>query len=248
MRTQTLILLALPFLVACQTKVSSTATMPAAPEKLVATVKPVDFAKHPGMAEQYRAGKFSVGYWANQKPGQIFQSIKPQNPNAAVVYLYRPNSRWNRAEAVAPNFFLNGERIPSLINNHYYWMELPEGQYRITLSRPLGVLHFQKPKVVDFSVKSGQQYFLKYEEESFRGAPDENLGLLRVGPFMQMPTKQGLSEIRSTQLKSPGLNFVAVQDRKGRYSSEPQKIENDYKESDDLAIAKRFKLWNPLTW
>ena len=63
-----------------------------------------------------------------------------------------------------------------------------------------------------------------------------------------MPTKQGLAEIRSTQLKSPGLNFVAVQDKKGHYSTEPQKIENNYKESDDVAIAKRFKMWNPLTW
>ncbi len=244
MRTKVCILLALPLMVACQSKVEPVAK----PTELVATLKSVDFNKPPSLTEQYHTGKFSVGYWVNQKPGQIFQTVKPQNPNAAVVYLYRLDSRWNRLEAVAPNFFLNGERIPSLINNHYYWLELPEGQYRLTLSRPLGVLHFQKPKVVDFSVKSGQQYFLKYEEESFRGAPEESLGLLHVGPFMQMPTKQGLAEIHSTQLKSPGMNFVAVQDKKGRYSDEPQKIENDYKESDDVAIAKRFKLWNPLTW
>lgn len=150
---------------------------------------------------------------------------------------------------VAPNFFLNGERIPSLISNHYYWLELAEGHYRLTISRPLGVIHFQKPVVADFKVSAGQQYFLKYEEEKFRGSPDHNLGLLRAGPLIQMPVKQGLREIRTTQLKSPGLNFAAFTDAQGKLTEPKRKIvKQNYEEGEELALKKRFKLWNPLTW
>ncbi len=226
-------------------------TQPVSPltPALVSTLKNIDLSQSPSMLEQHRVGMFSVGSWVNQKPGQLFQRVKPQHPQAAVVYLYRPDSRWNRQEVVAPNFFLNGERIPSLISNHYYWLELAEGHYRLTISRPLGVIHFQKPVVADFKVSAGQQYFLKYEEEKFRGSPDHNLGLLRAGPLMQMPVKQGLREIRTTQLKSPGLNFAAFTDAQGKLTEPKRKIvKQNYEEGEELALKKRFKLWNPLTW
>ncbi|WP_445116573.1 DUF2846 domain-containing protein [Acinetobacter sp. WZC-1] len=221
--------------------------------QVVSTLDTIHFEKEntffSAKRDQYRIGKFSVGSWVNQQPGQYFKLVRPQNPQAAVVYFYRPDSRWNRQEIIATSFFLNGKRIPSLISNHYYWVELAEGDYKLSLSRPLGVIHFQKPRMAYFSVKAGQQYFVKYEEEQFRGGPNGDAGLLRVGPLMQMPTRQALKEIGMTQLKTPGLNFVAQLSEDGKLMKSPEKIDSGkYRASDDVHMTTPFKIWNPLTW
>lgn len=221
--------------------------------QLVSTLDPIEYEKEKTFVstklDQYKVAKFSVGSWVNQEPGQYFKLVKPQHAQAAVIYFYRPNSKWNREEIIATNFFLNGKRIPSLISNHYYWIELAEGDYKLTMSRPLTVFHFQKPKVAYFSVKAGQQYFVKYEEEQFRGGPDGDAGLLRVGPLMQMPTRQGLKEIGMTQLKTPGLNFVSQVNDQGLLVKTPKKIDSGtYHVSDDVHTTEPFKIWNPFTW
>lgn len=226
---------------------------PNSQNKLVSTLKPVDFTKHPSFIaktkDQYKVAGFSLGSWVNQEPGQFFKLIKPQNEHSAVLYLYRPDSKWNRQEIIAPSFFLNGKKIPSLISNHYYWIELAEGDYRLSLSRPLAVMHFQKPLAANFSVKAGEQYFLKYEEEQFRGGPNGDANLLRVGPLMQMPTKQALKEIGMTQLKSPGLNYVAEMTADGELIKSPEKIDSGkYKATDDVRLNSPFKIYNPRTW
>ena len=249
MRYFTFILCVSCGLVAC----SSTPPVQPSTQTLVSTLEPVDLSQKPSFIEskldQYKVAGFSVGSWVNQKPGQYFQLVKPQQEQAAVVYMYRPDSRWNRQEIVAPNFFLNGERIPSLLSNHYYWMELPAGDYRLTVSRPLAVVHFQKPIAANFKVEAGQQYFVKYEEEEFRGGPNDGAGLLKSGPLMQMPTKQGLKEIAMTQLKSPGLNFVAYVNEQGQLIKPQRDMKNSmYHESDDVHAKERFKIWKPMTW
>ena len=221
--------------------------------QIVSTLEPVDFAKKPSFVasklDQYKIAGFSLGSWINQEPGQYFKLIKPQNENAAVLYLYRPDSKWNRQEIVAPSFFLNGKKIPSLISNHYYWIELAEGDYRLSISRPLAVVHFQKPLAANFTVKAGEQYFLKYEEEQFRGGPNGDADLLRVGPLMQMPTRQALKEIGMTQLKSPGLNYVAQVSPVGKVIKTSEKIDiGKYKASDDVRLTQPFKIYDPRTW
>ena len=249
MRYVGLVVLASCVLTACQSHQS----VEQQSVKVVSTLDPIDFKKEDSTLheklDQYKIASFSAGSWMKQKPGQYFKLVKPQNPQAAVVYFYRPDSRWNRQEIIPTSFFLNGEHIPSLISNHYYWVELAPGDYKLSLSRPLGVLHFQKPKVAYFTVEAGEQYFVKYEEEKFRGGPNGEAGLLRVGPLMQMPTRQALKEIAMTQLKSPGLNFVADVTADGRVIKPKEKIKGeDYKVSDDAHLTQPFKIWNPMTW
>lgn len=250
MRTRCLMLLVSIGLVAC----SHTPTQDqSAQNKVVSTLDAVDFSEKPGFVKdklnQYKVSKFSVGSWVNQEPGQYFKLVKSKNENAAVLYLYRPDSKWNRQEIIAPSFFLNGKRIPSLISNHYYWIELAEGDYNLSLSRPLTVMHFQKPLSANFSVKAGEQYFLKYEEEQFRGGPNGDAGLLRVGPLMQMPTRQALKEIGMTQLKSPGMNYVAQVTASGEVIKSSEKIDSGkYKAGDDVHMKQSFKIYDPRTW
>lgn len=208
-----------------------------------ATLKPVDTEHEPGLLEQYRFGMFTIGAWVNQKIGQRFQPVQAQNDQAAIVYLYRPDSKWNRQEIVASSLFINSERIPSLLNNHYYWVELPAGTYRISTSRPVGVQHFQKPKYLDFNVQAGQSYFIKYDEENLTTRREIS------GPLILMPEKTGLNEIAYTQLKSESYNFVALDQNSGKVRKKVQKLKPaKYDPAEDVQLTKPFKLWNPLTW
>lgn len=221
------------------------------------TLPTVDTTQPPAFGDRYKLDGFSIGGWVNQKQGTLFQKVTPTDPSSAIVYIYRLASSWNHQEIVAPNFFLNGKRIPSLLDNHYYWIELPAGTYRLNVSHPLAILHFQKGTTVDFTVGGGQQYFLRYEEEGFRGNPDKSLGLLQKGPLAQMPTGVGLQEIASTQLKTPGLSFVKHNNELVEVSSNLPTF-NDKKQTrvnktslqdkEQLETPNLFKLWNPLTW
>ncbi|OTG90006.1 DUF2846 domain-containing protein [Acinetobacter sp. ANC 3813] len=210
---------------------------------LASTLKDVNFEHEPGVMEQYRLGVFTIGGWVNQTQGAHFQLVKPQHDQAAVVYLYRPDSKWNRQEIVASSLFLNSERIPSLLNNHYYWVELPAGQYRLSSSRPLGINHFQKPKVLDFTVEAGQSYFIKYDEENLTTRRSVS------GPLMLMPDNVGKNEIAFTEMKSASYNFVAENQDTGKARKSTQKIKRvKYDPASDVQLVKPFKLWNPLTW
>ena len=207
------------------------------------TLPVLDLSKKPGFVEQHRVGMMSVGGWVNQKLGQKFSPVTAQHDQAAIVYLYRPDSKWNRQEIVATSFFINKQHIPSLLHNHYYWLELPEGNYRLSTSRPMGALHFQKPKYLDFKVQAGQSYFIKYDEENFATKREVS------GPLMLMPEAIGLEEIAFTQMKSNSYNFVAEDQTTGKLRKKAQKIaEADYDPSQDVQLTKPFKLWNPLTW
>ena len=207
------------------------------------TLNPVDTEHEPGLLEQYRFGMFSIGGWVNQKMGQRFQPVQAQDEQAAIVYLYRPDSKWNRQEIVASSLFINSERIPSLLNNHYYWVELPAGTYRISTSRPVGVQHFQKPKYLDFIVQAGQSYFIKYDEENLSTRREVS------GPLIMVPEKTGLNEIAYTQLKSESYNFVALDQKSGKLRKKAQKLKPaKYDPAEDVQLTKPFKIWNPLTW
>ena len=66
---------------------------------------------------------------------------------------------------------------------------------------------------------------------------------------MQMPTRQALKEIGMTQLKTPGLNFVAQMNAQGKVIKPKAKIDSGvYHASDDAHLTRPFKVWNPLTW
>lgn len=211
--------------------------------ELASTLKNIDLTKKPGFAEQHKIGMFTIGSWVNQKQGQHFQTVKPQHDQAAIVYLYRPDSKWNRQEIVAASIFINQHRIPSLLNNHYYWVELPAGSYRLSTSRPLGAQHFQKPKYIDFTVQAGESYFIKYDEENI------NTRYTQTGPLMLMPHNVGLNEIAFTEQKSDSYNFVAVDQQTGKVRKKAQTLpEPDYDPKQDVQLTTPFKIWNPLTW
>ncbi len=85
----------------------------------------------------------------------------------AVVYFYRPDSRWASDEIDAPSTFIDDKRYVSLRGNGYSWLEMSPGTRQITMRRPIGILlgfegagSFSISKVVDaeFEVEAGNVY------------------------------------------------------------------------------------------
>ena len=207
------------------------------------TLKVLNLEQKPGFVEQHRLGMMTIGGWVNQKLGQNFKPVQAQHADAAIVYLYRPDSKWNRQEIVAASMFINKHRIPSLLHNHYYWVELAPGAYRLSVSRPLGALHFQKPKYLDFQVQAGQSYFIKYDEENLSTRRDI------AGPLNMVPEKIGLNEIAFTQWKSQSFNFVAQDQHTGKVRKKAQKIKPEkYEMATEVQLTQPFKIWDPRTW
>jgi hypothetical protein len=87
----------------------------------------------------------------------IFAPIKPQNEQAAVVYLYRPDTKWNRQE-IAAQFIYNGNEF------QVYYIIIIIGlncqQELIVFCKSSFGIHFQKPKYIDFTVDAGTSYYL----------------------------------------------------------------------------------------
>jgi hypothetical protein len=206
---------------------------------------------------------FDLGAWIKRSDGPsflrsdgpLFQPVPAMDSKAAIVYLYRPYSNWNFQEILAPSFFVNGKRLPSLINNHYYWLELPEGTYRLVVRRPIGFIYFQKGTVVDFQVEAGKTYYLRYDEQNFRGKPSRELGLLQKGPISQMPEKEALAEIRMATLNTPGYSFVPNPDpargiQMTSFNGQPKKPvpEDRVTEKEKVVLGVPLNLLNPLTW
>lgn len=207
--------------------------------------------------ERFKPSGMSFGGWLEfEEKGNYFKPAKKINPKSALVYFYRPDSNWSQQEIVAATIFLNGKKINSLINNHYYPIELPEGTYRLAIRRPIPTppTSFQKGTVVDFSVQSGQTYFLKYAEQYHVVPPNKKLGLLYARPLIQMPAKQGLEEIRKTRMKTYGYVFTnnpnyTTMSLPSITQTPLTKVSDSSLSSQEFNQAKqKFSYFNPLTW
>ncbi len=236
--------------------------------KIIEAQKLPDYdVSQPVTKGRFKPHGFSLGSWAVDRfrvdQGALFQPVPVLDKKFALVYLYRPHSQWNAEEILPASIFLNDVRLPSLLNNHYYWLELKPGTYRMKISRPLGFLYFQKGTVADFQVEEGKTYYLRYDEENFRGHPDPALGLLNVGPLNQLPEYVAIPEIRTTTLKTPGYSFVDDPDKAVKIASQDV-AKGDYasfngqegkpvpkarmQEKTDVALGPKVRWWNPITW
>lgn len=199
---------------------------------------------------------FSLGSWLDPfEKGHGFQPLLRSNPNSAVVYLYRPDSTWSRHEVAAASIFLNGKRLKSLKNNHYYAIEMPAGTYELSVRRPLLNIYFQKGSNATFTVKAGQDYYVKYAEQHHVSPPNGSEGLLMARPLMQVPNSYGLKEIALTRAKTPSYR-LAANPNQDAYVPEATVAGQASKEVSSEQITEttrpdpkpQFKIYNPISW
>lgn len=158
-----------------------------------------------------------LGAYLSPTEGHYFRPVEPLDSRNAIIYVYRPHSKWNAQELQAPGFFLNGTFIYGLKNAGYFWAEVPAGTYMMVAKRPLAVIYFKTIFELPLTVEGGKSYFFRYDEEDLAPTPKKNApppapdALVHLGPLKQMPNDQGMREIEGTVLQWPGLTLAQDQ-------------------------------------
>jgi hypothetical protein len=142
--------------------------------------------------------------------GEPFESMDTLDPRNAMVYIYRPVSRWGYEEVQAPTFFVDGQQLFGLKSGGYEWLELHGGRYDLYAKRPLGILYLETVFELPLEVEGGKSYFLRYSEtkpvrlEEIVSNPED---YVQAGPVQQVPEGFALQEIQHLRLDEPGVYY-----------------------------------------
>jgi hypothetical protein len=144
--------------------------------------------------------------------------------NKALLYVYRPDSKWASDEIEAPSFYLDDERIFNIRANGYTWFELEPGEYEVVMRRPLMGLEgiatdsfeFDLKRIaqMNLAVEADNVYFLRYSEidppelEHQTLKEDMPLG---DGPLMLVSTDLAHNELAVTRMLPEGGRFIKSQ-------------------------------------
>lgn len=207
--------------------------------------------------------------------GAMFKPVQPTDSRNAMVYVYRPQSKWNDQEIQSPGFFINGEFMSGLKSGSYFWFEVPASNYNFTAKRPLAIFYFNTVFSTDVTFVGGERYFFRYDEEN-PGPKKQAKGsaLLVLGPLHQQPESTALQEI--TRTRSMGVGRVLLADQQPQWapfdiyadaqpvpkesldatthlptmlrSEEEIQAELDPEGIFEEARAQESRWWNPTTW
>lgn len=142
--------------------------------------------------------------------GETFEPMETLDPRNAMVYIYRPPTRWGYEEVQAPVFFIDGDMLFGLKSGAYVWLELHGGRYELYARRPLGVLFLKTIFDQPLEVEGGKTYFLRYSETKpvkLEEIVDEPGDYVQAGPLQQVPEGFALREIKTLRLDEPGIYY-----------------------------------------
>lgn len=151
--------------------------------------------------------KTTLGAWLVKPKGGKFTPVDVLDHRNALVYIYRPTTRWGQQELQTPSFYMNGERIFGLKDGAYYWLELRPGKYLFAAKRPFAMAHLKTIFETDLSVDGGKTYYFRYDETEQIKKPADPPKLIEAGPLLEVPDTIALAEIDKTVLEQPGLFF-----------------------------------------
>lgn len=201
-----------------------------------------------------------MGAYIMPVEGKYFRPVEPLDSRNALIYVYRPHSKWNAEELQAPGFFVNGQFIYGLKDSGYFWVEVPAGKYNLLAKRPLAIIYLKTIFDVNVTVEGGKSYYFRYDEENRLAKPADHPELIAQGPILQMPDDRGLRQIEGSVLEEPGTT-VALETHPewtpfDTYPNpvpiNPARFEEDKSPAAtgrpaDLTRSHRV-WWNPLTW
>lgn len=149
--------------------------------------------------------------------GAMFKPVQPTDSRNAIVYVYRPESKWNDQEIQSPGFFINGQFMSGLKSGSYFWFELPASNYNFTAKRPLAIFYFNTIFSTDVTFVGGERYYFRYDEENLGPKkPTKGSALIVLGPLHQVPESQGLLEV--TQTRSMGVGRILLADSQPQWA------------------------------
>lgn len=125
--------------------------------------------------------------------------------NKALVYVYRPKTKWSMDEVESPSFYVNDERIFGVKGGSYTYYYLKPGDYEIVLRRPLlgfeglAGINWHKIAEFEFNASAGKTYYFRYSElnqvklESAQALPEGD------GPLKRVYKQTAIAEMKQTQ-------------------------------------------------
>jgi hypothetical protein len=161
------------------------------------------------------------GAFIQSVQGETFEPMETLDPRNAMVYIYRPVSKWGFEELQAPTFFIDGQPLFGLKSGGYEWLELHGGRYNLYAKRPLGILYLETVFEMPLEVEGGKEYYLRYSEtkpvklEEIVPNPEE---FYQAGPVQQVPEGFALREIQHLRLDEPGVYYGGAQFREPRWA------------------------------
>ena len=186
--------------------------------------------------------------------------------NNALVYFYRPDSRWASEEIDAPSVFIDDHRYVSLRANGFTWLEMAPGPKQITMRRPIGLLlgfegigSFSLSKIVDaeFNVEPGKVYYFRYSEIEAPSLPNPDLDpadTLAQGDMQLVSREVAIKEIVATRFieneppfaKNSAGTSIVEQNKEDAYEKEKARLEAAHEE--ELAQLKLDGYWKSTSW
>lgn len=181
-------------------------------------IEPVSTEKRPGIAaaKDKWLAKPRFGAFLVKPKGNRYDPVIALDPRDAIIYIYRPETRWGKQEVQTPTFQIDDTFVFDLKSGTYSWIEVPAGDYTISARRPLGTFNLKHIFDLPVQVEGGQSYYIRYSETE----PLE-LGLIaerseyfkEVESAQYVPPRIGKYDITPTRLHTPGVFF-------GQYATE----------------------------
>ena len=184
----------------------------------------------------------------------------------AIVYFYRPDSRWASDEIDAPSMFIDDNRYVSLRANGFSWLEMSPGTRQITMRRPIGLLlgfegmgDFSLSKIVDaeFEVEAGKVYYFRYSEVDLPSAPNPEIDAenpLAQGDMQLVSREVAMKEIVKTRFIESQPPFaknaagVSIVEKNKEDDFKKEKARLEEIKTEELAQLKADGHWRNSQW
>ncbi len=134
----------------------------------------------------------------------------------ALLYVYRPATRWSMDEVEAPSFNVNGKRLFNIKGGSYTWYELEPGKYDFLVRRGIFGIEGLGPLMKTYSdfslnVKAGKVYYLRYSEIDPQGIIMTEDGLPGGdGPLQLVGSDMAVPEIKETNMMHHGRDLLST--------------------------------------
>lgn len=151
----------------------------------------------------------NLGSAGSEPKGQRFTEVGPRwnHENTALMYVYRPATKWSMDEFEAPSFNVNSKRIFNIKGGSYTWYEMQPGSYDIVMRR--GIMGFEGVNTLviktiaelGLEVEAGKVYYLRYSEiDPPETTPQQRDSLVGDGPLQLVDKDLALAELSSTKM------------------------------------------------
>ena len=153
--------------------------------------------------------------------GDTFEAVDTLDPRNAMVYIYRPSTRWGFEEVQSPTLFIDGLQLSGLKSGAWTWLELHGGGYELYARRPMSLLFLKTIFELPLEVEGGKTYYFRYSEvnpvviEEIAENPEQYRS---AGPLQQVPEAFAKRELKHLRLDQAGLYYGGTAYKEPRWA------------------------------